>query len=406
MKPQQRVRAGVRGFADAVMRPYVDTITAEIGRANDADGAAPAPSELTAGVPSDVFHGMLHELRTIELERSRGSYERVVSVGASGRWYFDWFEQAVGPVLEHVGVEAFEPEPDDLPSYVTWRPTTADRFDGIESSSVDVVFAGQTSEHLWADELAGFLNQARRVLRPDGQLILDSPNRLVTQWLAWSHGGHSVELSAAEISELVELAGFRVESVRGVWRCRFDDVVLGLEEGLDNGAQVVRRITDAAARPDDSFVWWLVARPDGVGDDIKVRDRCRALFAEHWSTRVSRGMWTGPGHSGPDVVPGTPLRLESLPFMLHEGRFRVTITPERGDFDGIVDASMELTLPGNHPVLRLELADGVHSSRAILWEFDQPELMFALALSVTVRSSAPLRIALPLAIEEVQPSAS
>jgi SAM-dependent methyltransferase len=387
------------------MRPYVDTITAEIQRANHPESGSPADPESTAGVPSDVFHGMLHELRTIELERSRGSYERVVSVGASGRWYFDWFEGAIGPVLEHVGVEAFEPEPHDLPSYVTWRPTTADRFDGIESSSVDVVFAGQTSEHLWADELAGFLNQARRVLRADGRLILDSPNRLVTQWLAWSHGGHSVELSADEISELVELAGFRVESIRGVWRCRFGDVVLGLEEGLDDGAQVVRRITDAAALPDDSFVWWLIARPEGVGDETMVRDRCRSLFAEHWSTRVCRGMWAGPGHPGPDVEPGTQLRLESLPFMLHQGRFRVVLAPERGDLSGIVDASMELTLPGHHPVLRLELGDGAHSPSEIRWEFDQPELMFALTLSITVRSSSPLRIAMPLSIEEVERSA-
>jgi SAM-dependent methyltransferase len=401
MKPARRIRTKARAIVDAMMRPYFDAVIAEIRHGHgpgETDIAEPASP---TGVPSDVFHGMLHELRTIELERIRGSYERAVSVGASGSWYFEWFEGAVGPLVEHVGVEAFEPEPDDLPEYVTWRPTTADRFDGIESSSVDVVFAGQTSEHLWADELAGFLSQARRVLRPDGRLVLDSPNRLVTQWLDWSHGGHSVELSAGEITELAELAGFRVESLRGVWRCRFGDTVLGLEEGLGDGAQVVRRITDAALHPDDSFVWWLVARPDSTGDDDEVRERCRSLFAEHWPTRVCRGMWPGTGHPGPDVLPGEPVRLESLPFMLHDGRFQITIRPETGDLGSVTDASMELTLPGRHPVRHLGLAEAERSPGTITWEFDQSELMFALTLTVTIASSSPFRLAMPIGIEQV-----
>ena len=76
-------------------------------------------------VPSDYFHQALHELRTIELERVPKGARRALSVGASGGWYFDWFERSVGPLESHIGVEAFEAEPDDLPPYAT-----LDRIDG------------------------------------------------------------------------------------------------------------------------------------------------------------------------------------------------------------------------------------------------------------------------------------
>jgi len=57
-----------------------------------------------------------------------------------------------------------------------YTAATADRFEGVEDDSVDLVFAGQTTEHLWAHELTGFLLQAHRVLHVDGLLVMDSPN--------------------------------------------------------------------------------------------------------------------------------------------------------------------------------------------------------------------------------------
>ena len=40
---------------------------------------------------------------------------------------------------------------------------------------------GQTVEHVWPEELAGFLSEANRVLGPQGWIVLDSPNRRITQ---------------------------------------------------------------------------------------------------------------------------------------------------------------------------------------------------------------------------------
>lgn len=391
-----QAKAAARRLTDRVVAPYLDQILADKPLV---DPEAGAPS---GAVPSDVFHGILHELRTVELERSRGEYERIVSVGAQGRWYFDWIERSLGPVQEHVGVEAFEPEPPDLPPYATWRPTTADKFDGVDDDSVDLVFAGQTTEHLWAVELAGFLLQARRVLRDDGQLVLDSPNRLVTEHLVWSHGGHTVELSADEITELVSLAGFTVESIRGAWSCRLDGRLLQLEENLGDGASLVRRIVDGPEHPDDCFVWWLIARPTGAPDERSLVSRCEALYTSHWSTRVCRGMWPGPGSAGPLVEAGRDTTVESLPFMLRPGRIRIALRPAAGSLGSLTAVELELFLPGGHVVHHRSLDDAITEDGQMVWEIDQTELMFALTLRLRAQASSEVRLDMPLSIQEVR----
>lgn len=397
MTVRTKTKAAVRNLTDRIAAPYVDQITRRV----DQTLGAAAP-EGRSDVPSTFFHGVLHELRTIELDRSRGDYERIVSVGAQGRWYFDWIERSLGPVVEHVGVEAFEPEPMDLPPYATWRPTTADKFDGVDDDSVDLVFAGQTTEHLWSEELAGFLLQARRVLRDSGLLVLDSPNRLVTEHLHWSHGGHTVELSADEITELVELAGFGVESMRGAWRCRFGDRLVQLEDDLDDGPLLVRRVVDGPERPDDCFVWWLVARPNGAPNATDLVTRCAELYAAHWPTRVSRGLWPGPGSAGPIVTPSDDVTVESLPFMLRSGRVRFGLGLADGDVASITKADLRLFLPGDVVVHDLVIGDATVDEGRLVWDIDQPDLMFALTIRLTLQSAATVRLEMPLSVQEVR----
>ena len=348
-----RPKRVVRGLVDRVMGPYVERLSGEIRAQGHVEPSPPNASDegvaphQPGGVPSDFFHLVNHELRTVELERLPKGARRALSVGASGRWYFDWFERSVGPLDVHIGVEAFEPEPDDLPPYVRWIATTADRFDGVDDDDVDIVFAGQTSEHLWARELADFLLQSHRVLRSDGMLVLDSPNRLVTEHLQWSHGGHTVELSAGEIVELLTLAGFRTESVRGLWRCRFGDGACSWRTRLSDGATLVRRITDGPDDPDDCFVWWVVARLDHGAPTSSA--------PTHASTPSYRTSTGRPGCAavcgrartdGLDCRSGRLARATCLPFMLHEGRWRIGITLVEGRDRGSRGASDRDLLTG------------------------------------------------------------
>lgn len=86
----------------------------------------------------------------------------------------------------------------------------------LAPDSVDVVVNFQVIEHLW-DQIQ-FLRECLRVLRPGGELLISTPNRLT-----FSPGRdtplnpfHTRELDAAELDELLVDAGFRVELMTGV----------------------------------------------------------------------------------------------------------------------------------------------------------------------------------------------
>jgi hypothetical protein len=391
------LRHRVRRAIDRVVDPYVERIVGAVGTSAAAPPAPtpepapePAPDPLTT---SDRFHQLNHELRTIALEEAPKGAARVVSIGASGRWYFDWFEASVGPVQEHVGVEAYLPEPDDLPPYARWIAATADQLDEIESGSVDLVYAGQTSEHLWPRELIGFLLGSHRILHDGGWLVLDSPNRSVTEHLRWSHGGHTIELSIAEIGELLELAGFEPVVEKGLWRCRMGGRVLQLEEGLDDPALTLRR--SLPCPPDDAFLWWVEARRRaGAAPSVdRLTARVEELFARHWPVRTCRGMWDGPEpRDVPLAAHGT---LASLPFPLYDGVWGLSLEV-RGEPAALVDAVV--VAPGGQVFadLRGEDADRGEAGR-LTWTFTMPYYVEALSLQVTSRSSD-VAVAMPASL--------
>ncbi|TCO57241.1 methyltransferase family protein [Actinocrispum wychmicini] len=86
----------------------------------------------------------------------------------------------------------------------------------LADRSVDVVANLQVIEHLW--DQPAFLAECLRVLRPGGRLLITTPNRIT-----FSPGRdtplnpfHTRELSAAELSELLLAAGFRIELMAGL----------------------------------------------------------------------------------------------------------------------------------------------------------------------------------------------
>ncbi|HLS79684.1 MAG TPA: class I SAM-dependent methyltransferase [Nocardia sp.] len=86
----------------------------------------------------------------------------------------------------------------------------------LADESVDVVVNFQVIEHLW--DQGQFLRECLRVLRPGGELLISTPNRIT-----FSPGRdtplnpfHTRELNAAELDELLVAAGFRVELMTGV----------------------------------------------------------------------------------------------------------------------------------------------------------------------------------------------
>jgi SAM-dependent methyltransferase len=242
--------------------------------------------------PTD-FNEFLHELRSRELERLPPGALTVLHGGSAGSWYFEWFDERYPTRVErHIGVEAFSPAPEPLPPNVDWHRRTLGDLSPIADSSVDLVFAGEVLEHLWPEDVAGFLAEAHRVLRPGGTIAVDTPNRLVTSMLAWDHPEHTVEFTVDEARRLFELAGFDEITIKGVWLC-FDSEgnrLLPFDElGHVDGWDSRRRAEEAERRPEDSFVWWGQATRGSREPDLEGLNRLvRESYDIYRARRLSR----------------------------------------------------------------------------------------------------------------------
>jgi SAM-dependent methyltransferase len=91
----------------------------------------------------------------------------------------------------------------------------ADRLDWLPDAAVDVVFASNFFEHLPASAaLLAVLGEARRVLRPDGRLLILQPNIRYAYREYWDFIDHHLALSHVSMVEALALAGFRADEVR------------------------------------------------------------------------------------------------------------------------------------------------------------------------------------------------
>jgi SAM-dependent methyltransferase len=246
------------------------------------------PSTITVSIN---FNDFLHELRSYELRSMPKVKQTMLSAGCSGGWYFDWIRSNYGRVEKHIGVEFYSPKPEGLSSEVNWVVANVQDMHPVENESVDLVFSGQNIEHLWPEELVGFLVESNRVLKDDGILVLDSPNRDITQALCWSHPEHTIELTINEIVELLELSGFKTITRKGIWLCRdpFSNRVLPLNPvDSDKRWPVYRRLTEQHAFPEHSFCWWIEARKNGDINQLALNKRINEIFQIAFPERVNR----------------------------------------------------------------------------------------------------------------------
>jgi SAM-dependent methyltransferase len=115
----------------------------------------------------------------------------------------------------------------------------------LPSASIDVVVNFQVIEHLW--DQGQFVAECLRVLRPGGVLLMSTPNRIT-----FSPGRdtpvnpfHTRELNAAELTELLEAAGFEVASMLGVFHGERLVELDARHGGSLIDAQIARALADA-----------------------------------------------------------------------------------------------------------------------------------------------------------------
>ena len=105
---------------------------------------------------------------------------------------------------------------------VRYRYHSMDDLSGIEDGSIDLVYSGQSFEHVTPEAGHRVLAEAHRVLGPGGYLCLDTPNRLLTERQLRGSGvdvidpDHCIEYTHAQMLELFAEHGFEVCRAHGL----------------------------------------------------------------------------------------------------------------------------------------------------------------------------------------------
>jgi SAM-dependent methyltransferase len=89
----------------------------------------------------------------------------------------------------------------------------------IEDGIADLVFAGESFEHVTEEEAVVAIAEARRVLKPGGYFCLDTPNGKLTRIHSpdeFIHPEHKVEYTPAELIEMLRDGGFAVIETGGI----------------------------------------------------------------------------------------------------------------------------------------------------------------------------------------------
>ena len=278
---------------------------------------------------------VLHDTRTAYLRDLDVVGKTMISVGANGAWYFDWIHTNSGYPERHIGVEFYCPEPDDLPANVEWVANTAGDLHSIDDAVADILFSGQNIEHLWEVDVVGFMLEANRVLRSGGKIVVDSPNRAITQALCIVHPEHMVEIVPDEVESLLNAAGFTVTARRGIYLCRDprSGGVLPYQPTAMQGGNwsLTERVALADAHVDDSYIWWFEATKIGSADAARLRSLVRRHWEIGWPERMNRLM-SAIGTQGEDAdgpffqsSPGVQGAVIYGPYApLKPGRYRVS----------------------------------------------------------------------------------
>lgn len=149
-----------------------------------------------------------------------------------------------------------------------WFPSTLDALDEFQGQ-VDVAFSIQVIEHI-ADPKA-FLAEVRRLLKPDGVLILSTPNRndilmdlLANDFPAFFYRTqHRWCFESECLSRCAKAAGLRVNEVRHIHRYGLANALFWLRDRKPLGRN---RIPAIDLQADDLWRHWLEA--SGRSDNL------------------------------------------------------------------------------------------------------------------------------------------
>ncbi len=103
--------------------------------------------------------------------------------------------------------------------YEHGRIETIDTYKNLANTSYDMIFMGQTIEHIYQDKLPNVLRWIRAHLKPNGKFIFDTPNREITKIQIpnnWIDEDHKYEYTPEEMESLLNREGLKVIKKTGI----------------------------------------------------------------------------------------------------------------------------------------------------------------------------------------------
>lgn len=128
----------------------------------------------------------------------------------------------------------------------------------LPAHSFDLVWSGQSIEHVTTEEAQRVFKEVARVLKPDGVFCLDTPNRHVSVLLTrvgMLHPEHKIEYTADELKRLAEALGFQVTATLG-------ETILPFSRDIGRYCRSEALLAEVVSpRADDGLSFFLCCKP-------------------------------------------------------------------------------------------------------------------------------------------------